>query len=80
MESRKTYTNGLNYDLIKEAVKGDTKAIEKILHIYEPFINSLVTYDVIGADGKMNSVINDDWKSIIQIKLIDSIKKWREMI
>ena len=79
--SGSAYTHGLNYDLIKRAVHGDKPALEEILRIYEPFINSLVSYDVLGPDGKTHREINEDWKVQIQMKLVDAIQtKWRELI
>ena len=36
-------TKGLNYELIKKAVSGDEVAINKIVKIYEPYINTLVS-------------------------------------
>ena len=75
------YIHGLNYDLIKRAVHGDEPALEEILRIYEPFINSLVSYDVLGPDGKTHRGINEDWKVQIQMKLVDAIQtKWRDLI
>ena len=74
------YTHGLNYDLIKRAVGGDNKALEDIIHIYEPFHNSLVTENIMGDDGEYHCEFNEDWKVIIQMKLINSIKKWRKLI
>ena len=75
-----TYAHGLNYDLIKKAVEGDEKALEEILKIYEPFHNALVTDNVMGDDGEIHSIFNEDWKVIVQMKLINSIRKWRELI
>lgn len=55
--------------------------MEEILRIYEPFINSLVSYEVVGPNGKLHKEINEDWKIQIQMKLVDAIKiKWRELI
>ena len=79
--SGNAYTHGLNYDLIKRAVRGDEPALEEILRIYEPFINSLVSQDVLGPNGRFHKEINEDWKVQIQMKLVDAIKtKWRELI
>ena len=79
--SGNAYIHGLNNDLIKRAVHGDEPALEEILRIYEPFINSLVSYEVAGPDGKAHKKINEDWKVQIQMKLVDAIKtKWRELI
>lgn len=75
------YTDGLNYDLIKRAVHGEKDALEEILRIYEPFHNSLVSYEVIGPDGKIHREIDEDKKVQIQMHLLEVIQtKWRELI
>lgn len=51
--SNNAYTYGLNNDLIKKVVHGEKDALEKILRIYEPFRNALVTREVLGSDGKI---------------------------
>ncbi len=71
----------LNYELIKRAVHGEPEALEDILRIYEPYHNSLVTSDVVGADGRIHKVIDEDKKIQVQMHLVDVIqKKWRELI
>lgn len=71
----------LNYDLIKRAVHGQSEALEEILRIYEPYINSLVTYERPGADGRIIREIDEDMKIQVQMKLVDAIQtKWRELI
>ena len=61
-----SYTYGLTYDLILRAVAGEENALEEILKLYEPFIVTLVSTDVIGLDGKVHQ----------QIQLVKAIKKW----
>ena len=79
--SGNAYTHGLNYDLIERATHGDEPALEEILWIYEPFINSLVSFNVTGKDGTTHKERNEDWKVQIQMKLVDAIKtKWRKLI
>ena len=71
----------LNYELIKRAVHGEPEALEEILRIYEPYHDSLVTSDVVGADGRIHKVIDEDKKIQVQMHLVDVIqKKWRELI
>ena len=36
-------TKGLTYDLIKKASGGDVVSIEKILSLYDPYINTIST-------------------------------------
>ncbi len=71
-----TLTQGLNYDLIKKATEGDEKALEKVLAIFEPFHNSLLSQEAAEIDNSLR----EDWKVIMQTKLIDSIQKWRGLI
>lgn len=40
-------------DLIKRAVHGNQKALEKILRIYDPYINSVVTVKVV--EGRLQA-------------------------
>lgn len=55
--------------------------MEEILRIYEPFHDSLVTYEVIGTDGKIHREIDEDKKVQIQMHLLEVIQtKWRELI
>ena len=71
----------LSYKLIKRAVHGDQKALEKILQIYDPYINSLVTYETVDSSGKIIRQIDEDMKIQVQMKLVDAIQtKWREII
>ena len=34
-------TYGLNYEIIKSAINGDIEAINRLMQIYEPYINKL---------------------------------------
>lgn len=71
----------LTYDLIKRAVHGEMEALEEILRIYEPYHNSLVTYEELGADGKLYRVIDEDKKVQVQMHLVKVIQeKWRTLI
>ncbi|MCM1006321.1 MAG: helix-turn-helix domain-containing protein [Ruminococcus flavefaciens] len=71
----------LTYDLIKQAVHGDEKALEKILRIYDPYINSVVSYERLLPSGEIIQMIDEDMKIQVQMKLVDAIQtKWRELI
>lgn len=71
----------LTYDLIKQAVHGDEKALEKILHIYEPYINSVVTFEQLLPSGDIIHEVDEDMKIQVQMKLVEAIQtKWRELI
>lgn len=76
-----TYTDGLNYDLIKRAVHGEKDALEEMIRIYEPFHNSLVTREVLDSDGKIRKEFDEDKKVQVQMHLLEVIQtKWRELI
>lgn len=71
----------LSYDLIRKAVHGDEKALEEILCIYDPYINSVVTCEKLLPSGEIIQEIDEDMKVQVQMKLMDAIKtKWRELI
>lgn len=71
----------LTYDLIKRAVHGERAALGEILLHYDAYLNSLVTYETTGPDGRTYRHIDEDMKAEAQIKLMDAIQtKWRELI
>lgn len=79
--SNKKYTDGLNYDLIKRASEGDEAALTEILHIYEPYHILLCTRQMVGGDGKVRSIIDEDKKIQIEMHFVEAIKnKWRKLI
>ena len=74
-------THKLNLNLIQQAVCGNEKAAETILHIYDQYINHLVTYEVTDTNGKVIQIVDEDMKIQIQMKLIEAIQtKWRNFI
>lgn len=74
-------THKLNLNLIQQAVCGNEKATETILHIYDQYINHLVTYGVTDTNGKVIQIVDEDMKIQIQMKLIEAIQtKWRNLI
>ena len=71
----------LSYMLITQAVAGDENALSEILGIYEPYHNALVTYEVVGENGMIYKIIDEDKKIQVQMHLVEAIqKKWRELI
>lgn len=69
------------YDLIRKAVHGDKKALEEILCIYDPYINSVVTVERLLPSGEFIREVDEDMKIQVQMKLMDAIQtKWRELI
>lgn len=68
-------------NLIKRAVHGNQKALEKIFRIYDPYINSVVTVERLLPSGEFIREIDEDMKIQVQMKLMDAIQtKWRELI
>ena len=73
-------TPELSYHLIQQAVSGESKAVEKILHIYDKYINSVVMLETTDMNGNTIKTIDEDMKIQIQMKLIESIQtKWRNL-
>ena len=71
----------LSYMLITQAVAGDENALSEILNIYESYHNALVTYEVVGENGMIYKMIDEDKKIQVQMHLVEAIKKkWRELI
>ncbi len=71
----------LSYMLITQAVAGDENALSEILNIYESYHNALVTYEVVGENGMIYKMIDEDKKFQVQMHLVEAIqKKWRELI
>ena len=71
----------LTYPLIKRAVNGEPEALVEILRYYDAYINSLVTYEITGPDGRLHRHIDEDMKVQVQMKLVDAIQeKWRELL
>lgn len=55
--------------------------MEEILRIYEPYHNSICTREVLAADERLHSVIDEDKKVLVQMHLVEAIqKKWRKLI
>lgn len=70
----------LSYHLIQQAVSGESKSAEKILHIYDKYINSVIMIETTDMNGNTIKTIDEDMKIQIQMKLIESIQtKWRNL-
>ena len=68
-------------EIITQAVAGDENALSEILNIYESYHNALVTYEVVGENGMIYKMIDEDKKIQVQMHLVEAIqKKWRELI
>lgn len=70
----------LDYDLICRATQGDTQALNDILLYYDHYINSLCAYEIREKNGVVRREIDLDMKIKLQLRLVDAIKKWKELI
>ena len=66
----------LNYELIDKAVSGDEEAINRILKIYEPYINTLASQTLLDGDGNEYVGVNVDLKEHLTSKLLTVISKY----
>jgi len=71
---------GLNLDLINRATNGDSQAIQAILQYYDDYIDALSAYEFEDEDGVVHRKIDQDIKAELQCKLIEAVKKWKELI
>lgn len=69
----------LSDDLIMGAAKGEEKALERILEIFDPYITAVSSFDRVLPGGKVMRELDEDMKVQIQMKLVDAIKNnWRK--
>lgn len=74
-------TRKLTYELVQRAVRGEDDALEEILRIYDPYINSVVTVEKQLPSGETIQEVDEDMKIQVQMHLVEAIqKKWRELI
>lgn len=77
---RRKQRHELNYNLIRKAVNGCPEALKDILLYYDNYIDALSAYEVEDEDGVVHRKIDPDMKAEIQFRLIEAIKKWREIL
>ncbi len=70
-------TNGLDFELIREAVSGDETAINRIVDIYEPYINTLSSQTLYDKDGNEVIGVNVDLHDYLKSKLIHVIHTYK---
>lgn len=67
--------------LIRRAVSGEREAQDELLRIYEPFHDSLLAFAEAGLDGGIHNETREDWKSMVQIQMLQAIQtKWRSLL
>ena len=55
--------------------------MDEILRIYEPFHDSILTYEAQDANGNTYYAVNEEWKSMVQMHMAEAIqKKWKELL
>lgn len=64
----------LSDDLITRAVKGEEKALERILEIFDPYITAVSSFDRVLEGGKIMKELDEDMKIQIQMKLVYAIQ------
>ena len=69
--------NKLTYNLIERAVSGDSIAVDRIVAIYEPYINTLVSQTLYDSEGNEYIGINTDLKDHLIRKLHQVINRYK---
>ena len=67
----------LTYTLIKRAVSGDEIAVNRIVAIYEPYINTLVSKKLYDSNGNEYIGVNVELKDHLTRKLLDLIHTYK---
>ena len=74
-------TMQLTVGLIRRAVNGEREAQDELLRIYEPFHDSLLVYAEAGLDGGIHNETREDWKSMVQMQMLQAIQtRWRSLL
>ena len=67
----------LTYELIERAFSGDELAINRIIVIYEPYINTLASKILYDAEGNEYVGVNVDLKDHLTRKLLELIHTYK---
>lgn len=70
-------TRGLSFEMIQKAVSGDEIAIDRIVAIYEPYINTLSSQTLYDKDGNEVIGVNVDLHDYLRSKLIHVIHTYK---
>lgn len=69
--------NALSYKLIEQAVSGDETAIDRIVEIYQPYINTLASRTLYDSEGNEYIGVNVDLRDHLVRKLINLIHTYK---
>ena len=72
-------TRGLSYELIKDAVSGNEEAINKMISIYDPYMKSLATRELLDDNGDEYIGIDVDLYDRLKKKLLYIIHNYKLM-
>ena len=72
-------TKGLNYELIEAAVLGNERALNRIVSIYSPYINTLSAHKICDRSGNEYIGVDVDLQGGLQQKLIEATMKFAIM-
>lgn len=70
-------TEELNCELIQQAVAGNLIAINQIVQLYEPYINTLSTEKLYDNEGNEYIGVNVTLKNDLRTKLIQMIQAYK---
>ena len=69
--------SALSYELIERAISGDEDAVNRIVSIYEPYINTLASKSLYDVEGNEYIGVNVDLKDHLVRKLINLIHTYK---
>ena len=69
--------NALSYKLIEQAASGDETAIDRIVEIYQPYINTLASRTLYDSEGNEYIGVNVDLRDHLTRKLVAILQKYQ---
>ena len=67
------------YEIIQQAVKKESEALEMVLEEFYPYIIALSTYPSIDEYGLERTIVDHDAIQTLRKKLVEEIPKWKEI-
>lgn len=65
------------YSVILMAVQGDSHAMDQVLNHYQGYTITLAQRKIVNENGSTVLIVDDEWKRMIELKLITAIVKFR---
>lgn len=75
--SRTKSNDVLYFEVLKNAMDGDTSAINALLKHYAPYLKKMATRELFDTDGTMHTVYDDEIRRELEIKFITGLLEFK---